>query len=67
MNTDTTLNSEPEDNFKSFQKFVRKYCAANGRTEHDVMQDSILVELLNIQWLRTKSGEDEGAKCDRTK
>lgn len=56
MNNDNACSAAEtaERNLINWENFVRAYCRANKREYEEVMKDSVLVEMLNVQWLRTK-------------
>ena len=62
MNNDTEWSAAQaaEQNLISWERFVRTYCLANEREYSVVMKDPVLVEQLNIQWLRANKTDEQG-------
>jgi hypothetical protein len=57
---------EADRNLQSWEEFVNAYCAESNSSYREVMEDPVLVELLNIRWLRTRSRRSWKRQSNRT-
>jgi hypothetical protein len=66
MNTGTvrSVTNDGEQNLTEWENFVRAYCRTHHRKFTDVMEDSMLIELLNVQWLKSRNRQRNKPKLD---